>query len=76
MGIEIDFLPVGEASKSGDAIAIRMGNLRGPRSEQTVITIDGGTKESGANLVAHIKTHYGTSHVNFAFLSHPDGDHA
>ena len=76
MGIEIDFLAVGEASKSGDAIAIRFGNLHGRREEQTVITIDGGTKESGDNLVEHIKTHFGTTHVDFAFLTHPDGDHA
>ena len=26
MGIEIDFLAVGEVSKSGDAIAVRFGN--------------------------------------------------
>lgn len=66
MGIEIDFLAVGEASKSGDAIAIRFGNLHGRREEQTVITIDGGTKESGDNLVEHIKTHFGTTHVDLS----------
>jgi len=76
MGIEIDFLAVGEASKSGDAIAIRFGNLHGKREEQTVITIDGGTKESGEKLVEHIKAHYGTTIVDHAFLTHPDGDHA
>jgi beta-lactamase superfamily II metal-dependent hydrolase len=76
MGIEIDFLAVGDASKSGDAIAVRFGNLHGKREEQTVITIDGGTKESGDNLVEHIKTHFGTTSVDFAFLTHPDADHA
>jgi beta-lactamase superfamily II metal-dependent hydrolase len=76
MGIEIDFLAVGEASKSGDAIAIRFGNLEGKREEQTVITIDGGTKESGESLVEHVKTHFRTTQVDFAFLTHPDGDHA
>jgi hypothetical protein len=29
MGIEIDFLAVGDGSKSGDAIAVRFGNLYG-----------------------------------------------
>ena len=43
MGLEIDFLSVGEGEKSGDAIALRYGNLFGPRSEQTVLVIDGGT---------------------------------
>lgn len=77
MGIEIDFLAVGDASKSGDAIAIRFGNLHvNKREEQTVITIDGGTKESGAELVDHIKKYFGTTTVDFAFLTHPDGDHA
>ncbi|MFI1955905.1 hypothetical protein ACH437_29400 [Streptomyces xinghaiensis] len=37
MGYEIDFLPVGEESKGGDAIALRYGNLYGSRRELTVI---------------------------------------
>jgi beta-lactamase superfamily II metal-dependent hydrolase len=76
MGIEVDFLAVGDSSKSGDAIAIRFGNLHGKREEQTIITIDGGTKESGEQLVEHIKTHFGTTRVDSAFLTHPDADHA
>ena len=76
MGFEIDFLAVGDSSKSGDCIALRYGNLSGPRSEQTVVTIDGGTLESGDQLVDHILTHYGTNKVDFAFLTHPDLDHA
>lgn len=39
MGFEIDFLPVGEEGKSGDAIALRFGNLFGQRSEQMVVVI-------------------------------------
>lgn len=76
MGLEIDFLPVGSAGKSGDAIAIRWGNLYGSRTEQTVMTIDGGTKESGEALVEHVQQAYGTNTVDFALLTHPDGDHA
>lgn len=76
MGYEIDFLAVGDGERSGDAIALRYGNLHGSRAEQTVITIDGGTLESGDALVEHIKTHYGTKEVDIAFLSHPDNDHA
>ncbi len=74
-GFEIDFLPVGDG-KSGDAIAVRFGNLHGQRSEQKVIVIDGGFQESGENLVKHIKTYYQTDHVDLAFSTHPDGDHA
>lgn len=76
MGFEIDFLPVGEGEKSGDAIAFRCGNLTGPRNEQFVMVIDGGTLESGDALVEHIQTTYRTSHVDLAISSHPDGDHA
>ena len=76
MGYEVDFIPVGEGEKSGDAIAIRFGNLNGPRSEQTVITIDGGTADSGDLLVGHILNHYKTDTVDIALLTHPDNDHA
>jgi beta-lactamase superfamily II metal-dependent hydrolase len=76
MAYEIDYIPVGEGEKGGDAIALRFGNLTGPRTEQTVIVIDGGTKESGETLVNHIKTYYGTEIVDVVFCTHPDADHA
>ena len=76
MGYEIDFLPVGEGEQSGDAIALRFGNLYGQRSEQTVVVIDGGFKESGEDLVRHIKKYYGTSRVDVVVSTHPDADHA
>jgi beta-lactamase superfamily II metal-dependent hydrolase len=75
MGIEIDFLAVGEGESSGDAIAVRYGNLFGTREQQTVLVIDGGTKDSGERLVQHVKQHYGTTHVNYMFSTHPDTDH-
>ena len=76
MGCEVDFLPVGEGERSGDAIAIRWGNLNGPRREQFVMVIDGGTLESGDALVEHVRGVYGTGIVDLAVNSHPDGDHA
>jgi len=76
MSFEVDFLSVGEGAKSGDAIALRYGNFAGQRSEQTVIVIDGGTKESGENLVTHIQKHYGTSRVDVVICSHSDADHS
>lgn len=69
---EIDFLPVGDGEKSGDAIAIRYGD----GNEWRVLVYDGGTKASGELLVEHIKTHYGTTHVDYLVNSHPDQDHA
>ncbi len=75
MGMEIDFIAVGDKSKGGDAIAIRFGNLFGSRDDQVVMIVDGGTKESGRNLVAHVREHYGTDRVDYVVSTHPDGDH-
>lgn len=75
MGYEIDFLPAGNGEKSGDAIAFRLGNLNGNRSEQMVVVIDGGFKETGEELVQHIKKYYNTSHVDIVISTHPDADH-
>ncbi|MBD1388981.1 MBL fold metallo-hydrolase [Neiella sp. HB171785] len=76
MAYEIDFIGVGkDSSKSGDAIAIRYGNLTGSRSEFKVVVIDGGFKASGTDLVEHIKQHYGTEKVDLVISTHPDQDH-
>lgn len=71
-GYEIDFLPVGNGEKSGDAIAIRYGSS----GDYRIMVIDGGTKDSGQALVDHIKEYYNSEHVNFVVNTHPDGDHA
>ncbi|HET9874822.1 MAG TPA: MBL fold metallo-hydrolase [Mycobacterium sp.] len=75
MGYEIDFLPVGDESKGGDAIALRYGNLHGLRSEQTVIVVDGGYTDDGEALVEHIARYYGTDTVDFVISTHSDQDH-
>ena len=75
MGYEVDFLGVGSESKSGDAIAIRFGNLHGTRNEQTVVIIDGGFSDTGAELVEHIRKYFGTETVDLVISSHPDQDH-
>src|SRR5215472_297574 len=75
MGYEIDFLAVGQESKSGDAIAIRYGNLFGSRDEQTVIIIDGGFTDDGERLVDHVKDYFATDRVDIVVSTHPDIDH-
>lgn len=75
MGYEVDFLPVGDGERSGDAICLRFGNLHGDRNEQFVMVIDGGTQTSGEALVNHIQTHYGTNRVDLVVSTHPDNDH-
>ncbi len=75
MGHEIDFLAVGQESKSGDAIALRYGNLFGNRDEQTVIIIDGGFTDDGDRLVNHVKHYFQTERVDIVISTHPDRDH-
>lgn len=72
IGFEIDFLPVGNGDRSGDAITIRYGTP----GDYKVLVYDGGTKESGQALVDHIKMYYGTTRVDYVVNSHPDADHA
>jgi len=75
MGYQIDFLPVGDKGRSGDAIAMRFGNLYGDRSEQTIILIDGGFKNTAPTIINHLDTHYGTDRIDLVVSTHPDGDH-
>jgi len=75
MGVEVDFLAVGDETQSGDAIALRYGNLHGARTEQTVIVIDGGFADSGKSLIDLIRKHYKTDRVDVVVASHPDQDH-
>lgn len=74
--MEIDFLGVGkDSSKSGDAIALRFGNLFGPRSEWGVVVVDGGHSTTGDEMAEHILEVYGTSHIELMVSTHPDNDH-
>ena len=75
VGYEVDVLGVGKESKSGDAIAVRWGNLHGSRNEQKVVIIDGGFQESGQDVVDHIQRFYGTKSVDAVVSTHPDQDH-
>lgn len=70
-GYEIDFLPVGEGEKSGDAIAMRI--TKNGKTE--VYVIDGGTQSSGEALVEHIREYYETDQVDYLISTHPDADH-
>lgn len=71
MGYEIDFIPVGEGERNGDAIAMRITE----NGKTEVYVIDGGTRASGEALVQHIKEYYGTDRVDYLISTHPDMDH-
>lgn len=75
--IEIDFLAVGENSKSGDAIAMRFGNCSNSGwNEQTIFVVDGGDKPAGDALINHVQEIYKSDKIDRVILTHPDGDHA
>jgi beta-lactamase superfamily II metal-dependent hydrolase len=70
---EIEFLPVGEGSRAGDAIVVRYGTLE--RSQ--LLVVDGGTADTGERLVAHLRGQFGPAvYVDDVVLTHSDIDHA
>jgi len=73
MNYEIDFLPVDSGERSGDAICIRWQEKDGSFK---IMVVDGGTKESGEEIVEHIKQYYHTDTVDYVINTHPDQDHA
>lgn len=73
---EIDFLPVGNGEGSGDAIAMRWWSGKWSKDKQKVMVIDGGTKDSGQKLVAHIDKYYQADFIDYVVNTHPDQDHA
>ena len=76
MAFEIDFLPVGNGDRSGDAIAFRLGNINGQRNEQFVGIVDGGFAETGEQLVSHVKKWFNTETIDLVVSTHPDDDHS
>lgn len=73
-GFEIDFLPVGEGMKSGDAICLRWGRLGVP-DEQYVMVVDGGFAVNAKAIVDHLRHYYKTATIDYAVVSHPHADH-
>jgi beta-lactamase superfamily II metal-dependent hydrolase len=70
---EIEFMPVGTGSKAGDAIILRYGT---PVDFQLML-IDGGTAETGDEIVAHLRKHFGLgARLEHVVLTHSDADHA
>jgi beta-lactamase superfamily II metal-dependent hydrolase len=73
MNCEIEFLPVGDGSKPGDAIVVRYGDA----NAYEIIVIDGGNLDSGKAVVSHVQKYFGyNAVVSHAVVTHPDADHA
>jgi len=73
MKCEVEFLPVGEATKAGDCIVVRYGE----EDAFQLMVVDGGIQVTGDELVAHLHKQFGEDvEVEHVVLSHPDNDHA
>lgn len=72
---EVDFFPVGDGERSGDAIIVRFGDLGGSRSDQRIVVIDGGFTNDGEAIVKHLLDVVDTDHVDLVVSTHPDQDH-
>lgn len=73
MNCEIEFLPVGDASKPGDAIVVRYGEA----NAYELMVVDGGNIDSGKALVEHVRNEFGkNSVISHVVLTHSDADHA
>jgi beta-lactamase superfamily II metal-dependent hydrolase len=73
MNCEIEFLPVGDGCKPGDAIVVRYGEA----TAWELMVIDGGNLDSGKALVSHVQNNFGyNAIISHAVLTHPDADHA
>jgi len=73
MKCEVEFLAVGKASKAGDAIVVRYGDV----SQYKLMVVDCGMAETGIEMAAHLKKYFGQSvHIDDVVLTHPDTDHA
>jgi beta-lactamase superfamily II metal-dependent hydrolase len=75
MGVQVEFLAVGDESKGGDAIIICLGPSNGPRTDQTIIVVDGGYKQDGEKIIEMLAIWYGTTSVDVVVSTHPDHDH-
>lgn len=70
---EIDFLAVGDGTRSGDAITMR---FNCPDTGAMVhVLIDAGFQSTGDDVVEFVANRYGTRDIDLAILTHPDGDH-
>jgi beta-lactamase superfamily II metal-dependent hydrolase len=71
--IEIEFIPVGEKTDTGDALLLHF-TEPGTQTDRVVL-IDGGFKETADVIVPHIEHYYGTSRIDLVVCTHPDDDH-
>ena len=70
---EIDFIPVGNAGRHGDAMTIRF--TRPDNGAIVKVVVDAGFADTGQAIVDHIDTWWDSRDVDAVILTHPDSDH-
>jgi beta-lactamase superfamily II metal-dependent hydrolase len=73
-GYTIDFVGVGEESKSGDCIVIQFGDFSNALSLRTVV-VDGGFKSSFEKVSKHLTDVLQVKKIDLVVSTHPDRDH-
>ncbi len=73
-GYTIDFVGVGEESKSGDCIIIQFGDFTNALSLRTIV-IDGGFKSSFEKVSEHLTNVLQIDKIDLVVSTHPDRDH-
>lgn len=73
-GYTIDFIGVGEETKSGDCIIIQFGDFSNALSLRTVV-VDGGFKSSFEKVSEHLTDVLQVGKIDLVVSTHPDRDH-
>lgn len=71
MKYEYECLCLGDA----DSIIIRHFQMLDGKEKAYIIVIDAGNIGDGYTIKKHLKTYYGTTHIDLAICTHPDKDH-
>ncbi len=71
--IEIEFIPVGEKTDTGDAILCHF--TEPVTGTQRVMLVDGGFTDTADAIVSHVQHYYNTSRIDLMVCTHPDDDH-
>lgn len=71
--IEVEFIPVGEKTETGDAILCHFTDP-GTGTERVVL-VDGGFSDTADSIVSHVRSYYATHRIDLMVCTHPDDDH-
>lgn len=71
--IEIEFLPVGSETNTGDAILCHFAEPG--TGVNRIVLIDGGFSDTADQIVSHVRQYYGTITIDLMVCTHPDDDH-